>query len=59
MYDRLYASTFVLTGISIDRCIAVLFPLSRSGNQGRLLRVRIITIIAWLAALACAAPQVG
>ncbi|GAV03035.1 hypothetical protein RvY_13521-2 [Ramazzottius varieornatus] len=53
----LYASTFILTGISIDRCIAVLFPLSRSCSQGRVLRVRIISVIAWLAALACAAPQ--
>ncbi|OWA50872.1 putative Gonadotropin-releasing hormone receptor [Hypsibius exemplaris] len=53
----LYASTFILTGISIDRCVAVLFPLRWSGSRGKITRVRILSATAWILAAVCASPQ--
>ncbi|XP_055347560.1 gonadotropin-releasing hormone receptor-like [Paramacrobiotus metropolitanus] len=53
----LYASTFTLTAISIDRCIAVLFPLSRSGSHRSHKRIKCMSAAAWATAALCATPQ--
>ncbi|XP_055342265.1 gonadotropin-releasing hormone receptor-like [Paramacrobiotus metropolitanus] len=51
----LYASTFIIVTISLDRCIAVLFPISRF-DQHRL--VKVFVSIAWGFAGICSVPQI-
>ncbi|OQV11748.1 putative Gonadotropin-releasing hormone receptor [Hypsibius exemplaris] len=50
----LYASTFIIVTISMDRCIAILCPISRFDHH-RLMKL--ITLSAWVLAALCSIPQ--
>ena len=52
----LYLSSFVLVVISIDRCFAILQPMSLNDADKR---GKIMLLIAWLFSLAASAPQVS
>ncbi|GAV04571.1 hypothetical protein RvY_14838-2 [Ramazzottius varieornatus] len=53
----LYASTMILTGMTVERCINVTYPLSLSRADAALSRSRIISVAAWLLAALCSIPQ--
>ncbi|XP_055357894.1 gonadotropin-releasing hormone receptor-like isoform X2 [Paramacrobiotus metropolitanus] len=53
----LYATTLILTGMSIETCITVTFPLSKSNKSESQSRVKVISGFAWLAASLCSVPQ--
>ncbi|XP_055344488.1 gonadotropin-releasing hormone receptor-like [Paramacrobiotus metropolitanus] len=53
----LYATTLILTGMSIETCITVTFPLSKSSKSESQSRVKVITGFAWLVSSMCSVPQ--
>lgn len=48
----------ILTGMTVERCINVTYPLSLSRADAALSRSRIISVAAWLLAALCSIPQV-
>ena len=52
----LYASTFIIVTISLDRCIAILCPISRFDHH-RLMRI--VTTCAWVLSALFSIPQVS
>lgn len=52
----LYASTFIIVVISLDRCIVITNPFMRIDQH---LVVRLMITFAWIAAAVCSIPQVG
>ncbi|OWA52782.1 putative Gonadotropin-releasing hormone receptor [Hypsibius exemplaris] len=53
----LYATTLILTGMTVERCITVTFPISKSSRSESLRRARLIVGFAWLFAFVCSIPQ--
>ncbi|XP_055348744.1 gonadotropin-releasing hormone receptor-like [Paramacrobiotus metropolitanus] len=53
----LYASTLILTGMSIETCITVTFPLSKSSHSESLSRVKVISGFVWLVSSMFSVPQ--
>ncbi|XP_055345611.1 gonadotropin-releasing hormone receptor-like [Paramacrobiotus metropolitanus] len=53
----LFATTLTLTGMSVERCITVIFPISKSGRHLTLRRSRTIAGFVWVIAGVCSIPQ--
>ncbi|XP_055353604.1 gonadotropin-releasing hormone receptor-like [Paramacrobiotus metropolitanus] len=53
----LYATNLILTGISIETCITVTFPLSKSSRAESQSRVKIISGFTWVVSSLCSVPQ--
>ena len=52
----LYLSTYIIVIISIDRCYAILDPMSRNSAPKR---VRVLTILTWIFSALFSLPQVS
>ncbi|XP_055345206.1 gonadotropin-releasing hormone receptor-like [Paramacrobiotus metropolitanus] len=53
----LYAANLILTGMSIETCITVTFPLSKSSKVESRSRVKAISGFAWIVSSLCSVPQ--
>ncbi|XP_055345208.1 gonadotropin-releasing hormone receptor-like isoform X2 [Paramacrobiotus metropolitanus] len=53
----LYATNLILTGMSIETCITVTFPLSKSSKVESQSRVKVISGFAWIVSSVCSVPQ--
>ncbi|XP_055348738.1 adipokinetic hormone/corazonin-related peptide receptor variant I-like [Paramacrobiotus metropolitanus] len=53
----LYATNLILTGMSIETCITVTFPLTKSSKVESQSRVKIIGGSAWIVSALCSVPQ--
>ena len=49
----------ILTGMTVERCINITYPLSLSRPDTALFRSRIISVAVWVLAAICSIPQVG
>ncbi|OWA52473.1 putative Gonadotropin-releasing hormone receptor [Hypsibius exemplaris] len=53
----LYSSAMILTGMTVERCIAVTYPFTMSRPQTAMQRVKIISMTVWSMAAICSVPQ--
>lgn len=58
LFDSLYASTMILTGMTVERCIAVTYPFSMSRPKSAMYRAKVTSAVAWSLATLCSIPQV-
>ncbi|GAV02594.1 hypothetical protein RvY_13137-2 [Ramazzottius varieornatus] len=52
-----YATTLMLTGMTVERCITVTFPISRCSKEATMKRAKYISIFGWVFAGVCSIPQ--
>ncbi|XP_055345632.1 gonadotropin-releasing hormone II receptor-like [Paramacrobiotus metropolitanus] len=53
----LYASTMILTGMTVERCVTVIYPLSRCQPHIAMQRARTVSIVVWFFAIVFSTPQ--